>query len=391
MKISILTDKDELINLDVTPELIFSELKKTISEKINVPVDEIILIYNGNPIQDDTKTIKDFSISDDDIVQLIRRPKVQQAQSIPQQQNPYENLRLQLKADKYQFALMKRRFPTLESVIDNPKAFEEEFKKIEQEMQERKRKELEELQYINDNPFDIEAQRKIENAIKKENVNKNYEYAMEHHPEFFGDITMLYINCEMNNHPMKAFVDTGAQKTIMSPECVEACGMSYLIDERFTGIAQGVGVAKILGVIHNANIKIGNSLFATTISVLENQKIDLILGLDMLKRHQVIIDLGEGVLKIGSESVPFLAEHEIPKRVVNKEELKGQLDKGKQIETPKPASNPTPITNDSGSSSETFPEESIKDLMNLGFSRLEVIQALKLANGDKNMAASLLF
>ncbi|KAG4096390.1 hypothetical protein H8356DRAFT_1275799 [Neocallimastix lanati (nom. inval.)] len=202
MKISILTDKDELINLDVTPELIFSELKKTISEKINVPVDEIILIYNGNPIQDDTKTIKDFSISDDDIVQLIRRPKVQQAQSIPQQQNPYENLRLQLKADKYQFALMKRRFPTLESVIDNPKAFEEEFKKIEQEMQERKRKELEELQYINDNPFDIEAQRKIENAIKKENVNKNYE------------ITMLYINCEMNNHPMKAFVDTGAQKTI---------------------------------------------------------------------------------------------------------------------------------------------------------------------------------
>jgi len=248
------------------------------------------------------------------------------------------------------------------------------------------------LQFINDNPFDVEAQKKIENAIKKENVNRNYEYALEHHPEFFGDITMLYINCEMNNHPLKAFVDTGAQKTIMSPECVEACGMSYLIDERFTGIAQGVGVAKILGVIHNANIKIGNSLFATTISVLENQKIDLILGLDMLKRHQVIIDLGEGALKIGNESVPFLPEHEIPKRAVNKDELKNQL-KGKSAESAPPAPNPSnpDLNNSDTSSSETFPEESIKDLMNLGFSRLEVIQALKLANGDKNMAASLLF
>jgi len=255
-------------------------------------------------------------------------------------------------------------------------------------MRERKRKEIEELKYINDNPFDIEAQRKIENAIKKENINRNYEYALEHHPEFFGDITMLYINCEMNGHPLKAFVDTGAQKTIMSPECVEACRMKYLIDDRFTGIAQGVGVAKILGVIHNANIKIGNSLFATTITVLENQKIDLILGLDMLKRHQVIIDLGEGALKIGSESVPFLAEHEIPKKTTDKEELKNQL-KGKSAEATKPAE--TATTTSTSSSSGLFTEETIKSLMDLGFSKEQVIQALQFCNGDKNMAASFLF
>jgi len=386
MKISILTDTEDLHSVEVNLEETVTELKKKVSTLVNSPVDEIILIYNGNPIQDESKTLKELSISDDDIVQLIRRPKNPQA-AVPQQ-NPYEILRLQLKSNKYKLNETLRRFPQLESVIDNPQAFEEEFKKIEKEMQERKRKELEEIQFINDNPFDIEAQRKIENAIKKENVNRNYEYALEHHPEFFGDITMLYINCEMNNHPLKAFVDTGAQKTIMSPECVEACGMSYLIDERFTGIAQGVGVAKILGVIHNANIKIGNSLFATTISVLENQKIDLILGLDMLKRHQVIIDLGEGALKIGNESVPFLAEHEIPKRAVNKEELKNQL-KGKSAEVSKPeASGSNANLNNSSSSSNSFPEESITDLMNLGFSRLEVIQALKLANGDKNMAAS---
>jgi len=50
-----------------------TELKKKVSTLVNSPVDEIILIYNGNPIQDESKTLKELSISDDDIVQLIRR------------------------------------------------------------------------------------------------------------------------------------------------------------------------------------------------------------------------------------------------------------------------------------------------------------------------------
>lgn len=157
-----------------------------------------------------------------------------------------------------------------------------------------------------------------------------------------GSVTMLYVNMEVNGVPLQArrplcgsrgrgggrrrpdvqltnaspllgfapqaFIDSGAQMTIMSVPCAEKTGImcgapsalfhcsppcrpppvrprlrraapplhrpprSRLLDKRFEGTAVGVGTQKILGRVHQCPMKVGNHHLPCSVTVLEKEQ-----------------------------------------------------------------------------------------------------------------------
>lgn len=77
------------------------------------------------------------------------------------------------------------------AVQSNPQRFAELLRQQQARHHETELARQREIEALNANPFDVEAQRKIEEAIRQQAVMENMEHAMEYSPESFGRVTML--------------------------------------------------------------------------------------------------------------------------------------------------------------------------------------------------------
>ncbi|XP_051825971.1 protein DDI1 homolog 2-like isoform X1 [Antechinus flavipes] len=314
-----------------------------------IPAGEAQIVFAESPLEDNHRSLASYGLKDGDVVILRQLQNVepgspdeftgidfssiavpgtsssQHLQATPSSESFAEMvstpqvtdnpavLRDTFLSNPHELALLRERNPSLAEALLSGDL--EEFTRVLIEQQEdQAMRDEETFRLFAADPFDLEAQAKIEEAIRQQNIEENMSIAMEEAPESFGQVVMLYINCKVNGHPVKAFVDTGAQMTIMSQACAVRCNILRLVDQRWAGIAKGVGTQKIIGRVHLAQVQIEGDFLACSFSIIEEQPMDMLLGLDMLKRHQCNIDLKKNVLVIGTTGThtTFLPERELP-------------------------------------------------------------------------------
>ena len=103
-------------------------------------------------------------------------------------------LRESILADPARMGQISIENPPMAEALRNPDpmVFVELIREGDKAKRERDAERQQWLQRLEQNPFDYEAQSKMEEMVRQQNVEQNYEAAMEHNPEVFGSVTMLY-------------------------------------------------------------------------------------------------------------------------------------------------------------------------------------------------------
>ncbi|TNN08210.1 Protein DDI1 isoform 1 [Schistosoma japonicum] len=329
MRITVCLSGDAFFPLEVSSNTLISELKMLIEIESGISGVDFELSREGMVLYVHPSTnIEKAGIKDDDLLYAVPIPKSNTSEpksggssstidfksiKVPGSSGSgmLETIRKSLLSGATRkLAVLRERNPELAAVINDPVAFKRVFES-QQTNAHLHREELERL--MSADALNPAVQERIAELIKQNNIDMQMESALEYYPETFGQVSMLFINCKIKDQNIKAFVDSGAQSTIMSEDCARRCNLDLLIDKRWAGKAYGVGTQTIIGRVHNGLIEISGIFIPTSFIVLKDQSMDLLIGLDMLKRHQCCIDLKRNVLIIdGRIEAPFLPESEIP-------------------------------------------------------------------------------
>lgn len=301
MRLTIVNETEGLVfETDVGEDLTLPDLKAYLGAETGL--EHFSVVHNLKTLSGDS-AIAQLGVKANDLLVL---------KALATPVDPIEGLRLQVLQDPRISTMMENNYPTLARKVNDPAGFRAEYFKVAPQNDTFSTQSQEETRRLEQHEDDPESQRRILEIIQQQRIEENLQLAYDISPELFVPVTMLYIKLKIKGQPVFALVDSGAQTTIILPEIADKCGISHLIDKRYSQKAQGIGITQTKGRIHSVPVSIGDSSLEIpcSFSVIDVH-VGILFGLDMLRRHKCSIDLSRDALVIGDTETKFLSEAEV--------------------------------------------------------------------------------
>lgn len=185
----------DLLTLDLPPGLTIADLKGFVSAETNLPQSIQQFFLNNVPLQPDSKTLEDAGLKDGDMLAMLTREADQSSSMNVENSSPqatrgsgrsYEDIestRLSILGNAGAMAQVRAQRPALAEAINDSARFRQIWLEMMREDSDRERDRAEQMRLLNEDPFNVDAQRKIEEIIRQESVQQNLQHAYEHNPE----------------------------------------------------------------------------------------------------------------------------------------------------------------------------------------------------------------
>lgn len=184
--------------------LTVADLKGYITAETNFPAAQQSLYLDGAPLSNINATLQELGVKDGAMLAALmlgpgaatmapRRGQAAQGQGYRSQgQNPMQDMgrpdmieatRMHILSKPQELASLRQARPELAAAVNDPVRFAEMYTNVMREDQARQAEMERQHQLLNDDPFNVDAQRKIEEMIRQERVMENLEHAMNYSPE----------------------------------------------------------------------------------------------------------------------------------------------------------------------------------------------------------------
>lgn len=199
----------DLLTLDLPPGLTVKDLKGFVEAETNFPAASQNFFLNGRPLSQEVQTLEEAGVKDGEMLAVLIRRRGNGAQGQaggPVSARPGagaadnrrrgapdpESVRLHILSDPASQEQLRQRRPELLAVVQDPARWREEYNRMQRQEDDAERERQSQIALLNQDPFNIEAQKKIEEIIRQDRVIENLQHAYEHNPE--GECIACYMH-----------------------------------------------------------------------------------------------------------------------------------------------------------------------------------------------------